>query len=268
VAIGDYYRHSTPNKIKSIIAYIFGTLDLHTHIRLKPVLKYMKDNIKKGSELKIIEVGCGAGTVAFELPKIADIREVSYIGVDLNADAINLADKMARALNIDDHVKFVCADATTYAFENEANCFDTVLLIDFLEHVRNPADILRSLMPKLKEKGIFVVSVPTPYYRRVFGKEFHERVGHVVDGFTLQELKSLFDEIGAMMIYHKYSTGLISIIGCALYYRFLCDKRYISVLKGLLLYPFRFLDFYNSERVSCSLFAVFKLNGTTVRNES
>ncbi len=258
--VGDLQKCLYTGKIKSGITAILGTLDLHSHIRLNPVLKYLRNFLGKDKPHRIMEVGSGMGTLAFELPKILDIEQISYVGFDLNADAINNANEIAGKMNIDKSLRFVCADATTYTFADVTNRFDTIFLIDFLEHVKNPVAILQQLKSVLGEKGIIVVSVPTPNYKRVFGQDFHEKVGHLVDGFTSQGLKYLFNEIGATMIYSEYNTGLISNIGCALYYRFFLNIRYISFLKGLLLYPFRFLDLYNSERVSCSLFAVFELS--------
>lgn len=256
--IGSCYKYVTKNRIVYFITSVLGTLDLHTHIRLKPVLKFLKNHMKESMSYKLMEVGCGSGVNAFEIAKISKADSFDYIGFDLNKGGIDVANKIAKKLNIDNRVKFVCADATKYNFKYEDHSFDIILFIDFLEHVRNPNNILKSLRQKLKNDGVFLVSVPTHRYQRDFGKAFHEKVGHIIDGFTLQDLKNLFKQIEAEIVYHEYNTGLISNYGCALYYRILSKNKYVNLFKVLLLYPFKFLDLHNDDKFSCTLFAVFK----------
>jgi len=174
---------------------------------------------------------------------------------------VNKASALTKKLGLEGHIKFFRTDANEYPC-NYTNYFDIdiVLLIDILEHIENPADMLEKLRPKLKKKSLCLVSVPTYNYERFFGKVFHKKAGHVRQGYILQELNNLFEKIGGRMIYYKYNTGLISNLGCAIYYRSISDNKYLTALKSLALYPFRFLDFYNNDRVSSSLFAAYSFN--------
>jgi hypothetical protein len=131
-----------------------------------------------------------------------------------------------------------------------------VILADILEHVEDPAALLKDLRPMLRDRTVCLVSVPTHSYRRIFGASFHKKVGHVRSGYDLQGLNALFATIDGRMIDHRYSTGLVSNLGCALYYR-LPGNRWATAAKALALSPFRYLDLYNSPTVSCSLFAAY-----------
>lgn len=49
---------------------------------------------------------------------------------------------------------------TERAFENYTGRFDCIALLDVLEHVLNPDEVLRKLAPLLKKDGFFVISLP------------------------------------------------------------------------------------------------------------
>ena len=73
----------------------------------------------------------------------------------------------------------------------ETRTFDWLLLIDVLEHLETPGQLLEKLDANVKEGGLVLISVPTPCYPRVFGEAFHREVGHVVDGYRLAALDRL-----------------------------------------------------------------------------
>ncbi len=258
MAIGDSYKYLSKNRLSYIITAIFGTLDLHTHIRLKPVLNFLRDYMKNKFYYNILEVGCGSGINAFELSKIKD--NFDYVGFDINSESIKIAKNLSKKLGLEGKLKFYCADVTSYDFKN-LGFFDIVLMIDFIEHIENPENILKKLKDRIKGGSIFIVSVPTPNYPKWFGKVFHNSIGHLRDGYTFLELKQLFQGIGYKLVTYRYSTGLIPSIGCAIYYRNIFKNKYLNFVKSLLLYPFKYLDFefLNSDKFSSSLFAVFQV---------
>ena len=258
MTIGTYYKYLTSTKISYFIVSILGVLDLHSHIRLKPIIKFLENYMKDDMHYDILEIGSGGGMNAFEISKIKE--KFDFVGFDLHKDAIALSNRLAKELNLDYKIKFICVDATKYDFKNENNKFDFVLLTDFLEHIGNPREFLKKIKPRLKDDAVFIVSVPTYNYPKVFGKAFHENIGHVRKGFNLEELEELFKEIGVKIIHHSYNTGLFSNVGCAIYYRIQLNNKFLDTLKCILLYPFQFLDFFNSRKLSSSLFVVGKNN--------
>ncbi len=258
--IGDSYAHISSNRLSGLGIRCLGTLDLHTHIRLRPLLDFFAGQVRAGSTCRVLEIGCGDGINAFELTKRAKRKGISlhYCGLDIAEPALQRARRLAQKLDLEGCTEFLQTNAAEIGSLG-AEPVDMVILADILEHVDDPEALLRSLRPLLGEHAICLVSVPTPNYERVFGASFHRKVGHVRSGYDLEQLNALFATIGGRATCHRYSTGLLSNLGCALYYR-APTNRYAIMLKTLALLPFRYLDFYNSPAVSCSLFAAYSFD--------
>lgn len=262
--IGDSCSITAKNIASRIFLKFLGTPDLHTHIRLRPMITFFRKYIpgRAVKTMEVFEVGCGNGVNAFELAKIAKKynMDLRYAGIDMDREVIEKAETAAKLLDKERALKFYCADALSVLEKNEGSDKDAILLIDILEHlndVKKMADIAYSL---LKREGLLVISVPTRIYPKVFGRRFHERIGHMVDGYSLEELDGIFSTyLGCRRVAFSYNTGLLSNIGCWLFYNiFDSANKYLYFLKGLLLYPSIFLDIYNSSVVSCTLFAVYR----------
>lgn len=266
MAIGNYYSRISKNRVARFVINLLGVVDLHTHIRLKPVVgffkEYFKSSIANNTTIRILELGCGVGINAFEIHNIAKKTNVDfdYIGVDLSLPAIETANQVLQSFqHMKPKISFYQEDAGRFLEKYLGPPFDVVLLIDIIEHIRNPQKLICSLVPFLKDNGIFVVSVPTPQYSKIFGRDFTSKIGHLVDGYSLLQLEKLFKNLNCHRTISKYNTGLFSTIGCWLYYNKLSfSNKYFNFLKWVALYPFKFLDFYNNPQVSCSLFVVYK----------
>ena len=229
---------------------------MHSHIRLKPVLAYLFQLLTGKEKINVLDVGCGSGVIAFELLKQG--KKIKYLGIDNSQENIISAKKILKHYNNDD-LKFNCGDAVNENFQKANEKLDMVLLIDVLEHIINPQKMLQKIVENMKDGGLFIVSVPTPLYPIVFGRAFHIKVGHKIDGYTLEGITQIFEEINCELVYSKYNTGFISNIGCFMYYRIFPEKRVIEFFKIFFLYVFKFLDFFNGEKISSSLFVVFKV---------
>ena len=265
MAIGDSYRLIQKTPYEAFVAGVIGTTDLHSHIRLRPVLKFLRTHLGScAQELSVLEIGCGNGVNAFELSKIAERcrKRVRYEGVDFNSKAIELAQSVSASLRLTDfafHVDEAGAFVKRELSRGKRLEPDLVLLIDVIEHIVDPVELLTAVDGLLRRGGIYAVSVPTPLYPRVFGRRMHEEVGHMVDGYTLERLDEIFvGHLRSDRILHRYSTGFISNLGCYLFYRLRGQNRYLNFLLFLALYPFHFLDLWNNSRISCSLFAVYR----------
>ena len=266
MAIGDYYSFISNNKISKTVYRILGIGDLHTHIRLKPMLSFLKYyfNNNLTSSMKVVELGCGSGINAFEIYKIAKKFNIDlyYIGVDLSQNGIDTANKILQSVKDKDikrKIVFYQEDANIFLENHNGPQADIILLIDIIEHIRDPEKLIHLSKKILKNKGLFIVSIPTPLYPKFFGRDFHDKIGHLVDGYSLDQLDRLFEKLNCERIIYKYNTGLLSNIGCWLYYNKLSfNNKYFNFLKSIALYPFKFLDIYNNSSISCSLFAVYK----------
>lgn len=238
-----------------LTARILGVDDFHSHLRVAPLKRLFKTLTFEQQLPKVLEIGCGFGLNLFELSTVADF---SGMGVDADESAITLAVQAKDRLRYE-HLSFHCNDVRDYKPDSEVDC---LLLMDVLEHLPNPADTLSRLNSHLKKGGYVFVSVPTPRYPHVFGRRFHNGVGHLVDGYWLEELQQLMPE-GFSLIRHQYHTGLLTWPACFIYYRFFTDVQNDSMRVAIesLFAPFRWLDVVRSKYTSASLFALYQKTG-------
>jgi SAM-dependent methyltransferase len=135
----------------------------------------------------ILEIGGGqSGLTALLYPKanIANLdMDLQYAGAPCNKD---------------EHVRFICGDATDLPFENCA--FDLVTMFDLLEHVPDDKKAISEALRVLRPDGFLLVSSPNenwqfPYYHFMrpicpSEDELFAEWGHVRRGYSLSELKS------------------------------------------------------------------------------
>lgn len=262
--IGNYYYILSEKKSVRFIYKLLGTIDLHSHIRLKPVFKFIKKFLsdKSSNDIKILELGCGSGVSAFEINKISNKNNFAfdYIGIDSAEELISISNKILKSINpLNNKITFIKDEAINFLKDNIKLKADVILLLDIIEHLNEPQILLYLSNQLLKNEGVFLVSVPTKLYPKYFGYKFHKEIGHQVDGYSLTELKEMFNKIGCELAFYKYNTGILGKYGCCLYYKiFYTNSRFLEILKWLILFPFKYFDLINNSKVSCSLFAVFK----------
>jgi SAM-dependent methyltransferase len=76
--------------------------------------------------------------------------------------------------------------------------YDALVLPDALAHVRDPAELLRALLPSLAEDGVLAFAVPNVKHWSVLSPLLvHDRwVNGPLRYFTLEEVSYLLDEVG------------------------------------------------------------------------
>ena len=138
-----------------------------------------------------------------------------------------------------------------------------MLLLDVLEHVPAPKDLSAVVARRISSGTRVLVSVPTRLYPRVFGRAYHEHVGHLHEGFVLDDLDQWF--AGLERVRYRYSTGPLTWAGAAaLYYRVLARSTGARPLhssrqrvRGAAVDSVSFSGLLERESVSCSLFAEY-----------
>ena len=98
----------------------------------------------------VLEVGCGSGAT---MEWIKSVRKVSFAaGIELFPTAGEAARKHF------DYLEIASIDASDLHFPVER--FDTIIALDVLEHLVNPAITIGRLKAKLKPNGHFLISLP------------------------------------------------------------------------------------------------------------
>ena len=125
---------------------------------LSPTLKLLLPEIKKNILNKIskkslvLDAGCGAGYLANWLGR----QGFRTLGVDGSRAGIKLANKKRNK-----NSKFICSNIEKLKYKF-LNTFDCVFLIEVIEHVFSPRDLLSAIQMVTKKNGYIFIS--TPYH--------------------------------------------------------------------------------------------------------
>lgn len=130
-----------------------------------PNYKYMRyyfyffKTIGVGSNLKILDIGCGDGLLSIALAR----KKNSVIGIDVSDVSIELANKNKRIFNCQ-NVKFRQMDCRRLLFPN--NYFDLAVSFDLIEHL-HPDDLslhLDEVYRILKKDSFYLISTPNKIF--------------------------------------------------------------------------------------------------------
>lgn len=133
-------------------------------------IKILKPLVKNKT-LKILDYGCGVGTLDFFLAKMGH----SVMGVDISPKAISICKKSAKAIGVNTNTKFKIVNSIS-------GKFDLVICSEVLEHLKNDYSTVQKLSKLLKKNGKIVISVPStnaPLFKIHLAKYFDAKVGHL-----------------------------------------------------------------------------------------
>lgn len=173
--------------------------------------KYVLDVVEsyeKSSALAICDIGCGPGRLLEEARK----RGHSVFGIEPEATS----QKVLREKNIDFFAGFFPLP------QDLGKKFDVIFLLNTLEHMREPLDVIRGLKKYLNERGRVFISVPNldALVNRilhekagVFGGHSHIQFFNVAtlskllenSGFRVLESETVITEIGTINNYLSYT---------------------------------------------------------------
>ncbi len=124
----------------------------------------------------VLDVACGSGTGSTYL---AGRGARMVVGADISQHALRDAKRWNKGKQ---RVEFMLSDAEALPFAD--NCFDVVVSLETIEHLRKPERFLAECRRVLRKKGIFVCSTPNkkiysplfrkpanPYHVREFAPE-------------------------------------------------------------------------------------------------
>lgn len=130
-----------------------------------------------GPVSSVLDVGCGTG----DLGRYRPPGDVSVHGVDVDPGAVEVARAYEQA---------VCLDLEVSLLPYDSETFDAVLARDILEHLEDPARIVREIFRVLRPRGVLVASVIMARPSRVWDDYTHVR------GFTRRSARLLLEDAG------------------------------------------------------------------------
>jgi|GEM_PF-834058 len=115
----------------------------------------------------VLEMACGNGDLSMAVAR----RGIRLHGIDIMESAITWARKTAVAAGLENLVTFDVRDAANTKFPD--NHFDSVIIPEMIEHLRDPHAIISEAIRVVKPGGLILVSVPdgpdpNPDHIRVF----------------------------------------------------------------------------------------------------
>ncbi|AZP13003.1 bifunctional 2-polyprenyl-6-hydroxyphenol methylase/3-demethylubiquinol 3-O-methyltransferase UbiG [Undibacterium parvum] len=118
---------------------------------------------------KVIDIGCGGGILAESMAK----KGAKVTGIDLSDKALKVADLHGLESGISVHYEKISAEEMA---EREAAQYDVVTCMEMLEHVPDPASIIRACAKLVKPGGHVFFSTlnrnPKSYLYAVIGAEY------------------------------------------------------------------------------------------------
>ena len=117
----------------------------------------------------VIDIGCGGGILAESMAKKGAI----VTGIDLSDKALKVADLHGLESGINVRYKKIAAEQMA---EEETGLYDVVTCMEMLEHVPNPASIIKACFTLLKPGGHVFFSTlnrnPKSYLFAIIGAEY------------------------------------------------------------------------------------------------
>jgi 2-polyprenyl-3-methyl-5-hydroxy-6-metoxy-1,4-benzoquinol methylase len=190
-------------------------------IQAKKIAKYSDKILKENS--KLLDIGCGSGLL---VKAFKDLNHESY--------GLEPSKFLAKEGMLDD-LKIYQGTLEDYDFSNE---FSFISLIDVIEHVQNPKELLNQINEALDEKGYLLVITPRrdSFFRFLLGfKWWHYRIAHV-GYFSKKNLFDMLKDSGFDIVDHKYPTWFLPL-----------DYILNRILKY---FPFIKYKFYFSKEIS------------------
>ncbi|MEA1913554.1 MAG: class I SAM-dependent methyltransferase [candidate division WOR-3 bacterium] len=209
--------------------------------------RFIKDNLKE-FQGTILDIGCGSG-------RLTEDRKV--VGIDLSLE------KLSRAKKRNKKGAFILGDIEGPLFIKE-NSFQSVLLSEVLEHLRNYNDTMKKIFSLMKPGGEILITTPHQLRKKIefFSTDLLKSFGiekgitgekYIHRNFSKKELETILKkaglrilEIGTIenelrgwgkiaLIFRKFSRIYLKISRCYLnsVYNFLSDTGLIKIQKML-----------------------------------
>jgi len=188
----------------------FGEPHVPGWIRLQHVLRSIRSLPLNGGPVRLLDAGCSRGDLMTYLAERNPHWKL--FGLELEGDRVEMAESIGRRVNLK-NVAYLRADICHLPFENE---FDIVVCSDVLEHISDDRAAFLNLARALKPGGYLVVTSPSvPQPKHLASVAWRERrigfcpseYGHVREGYSVNDLKRLFEETGSEPVQIRHTYG-------------------------------------------------------------
>ena len=169
------------------------------HQTLYSDIAYVLDHNAPGK--RVLDVGCGTG----EFPLYLQRREFFTVQIEPSLEAVAIAESYGLVVRNSTLEEFV-----EQYHERTKRFFDAVILLNILEHVPNPAQLVELARTVLKPGGIILVRVPNDFSKiqtiareKLSKEEWWVVPPDHINYFNFESLHNLLEELGFEVIYSQ-----------------------------------------------------------------
>lgn len=142
---------------------------------------FVKLQMNESSASKVLEIGCGVGGNVGLLSQSGN-----YLGIDMHRPAIDYCSEKFPQFN------FQCTRVEDIPQEFSFNKFDSIYILDVLEHIDDELAILQSTQNYLTQNGKILLTVPA--FEFLWSP--HDDFVHHVRRYTKNRLQKTLEEAG------------------------------------------------------------------------
>lgn len=168
------------------------------------LIDVINNNVHQLQSKKVLDIGCGAGTVSFYLAS----KKARIWGIDISQRAIQKCVQTAKNLSLQKQARFFCGTLDT--LKNNSK-FDLVICSEVIEHIENDREFLKDIYKILKKGSVLILSTPSknaPLYKIGFARKFDKRVGHL-RRYLPEEIEELVKSVGFSIKEVKLTEGVL-----------------------------------------------------------
>ena len=212
-------------------------------LKSKVIKHYFKKCVSKDSN--VLDIGCGTGFIAANL----DLYPKKYTGQDVFPES-----EFFLRRNLGNECFFTNKSIDML----DKNYYQTILLLDVIEHINEDVEFLKIINSLLMDKGILILT--TPAHQWLFS-QLDKEAGHV-RRYSHTELDEKLKLAGFKRVY--LSSFLILTLPFQIISRLLLDKSKINGFREHSSWINKFLKLLNTVDLLLCRSNLFKIGGTLV----
>ncbi len=223
--------------MRKILYFLMDTLLLRTW-HVKKALKKISSGIPDNS--RILDAGSGLGQYTWGISKMN--RSWKIKSVDISLDQTGNSRDFFRKAGLEGRVDFQILDLTCLA---DKNCYNLILCVDVMEHIREDTRVFRNFFDAMKNEGYLMISTPSDQG----GSDVHDEDEesfideHVRSGYGMKEIRSKLESAGFTEIETRYTYGKPGNLSWKLSMKYPVKMLNISYFFFILL-PFYYIIFF------------------------
>jgi len=194
-SIHEKYHNSTKKQLKIIKLKNFT---------YRLVLGYLDKYIGDESKKRVLDIGCGAGSISFYLAS----KGHSVTGIDISIKAIEECRQSAKQLKLKNVVFKQSYFPEDFKLGKK---YDAVVFTEVIEHLEKDDLALNNINQLLKGGGFLILSTPSlnaPLHRLGLTNKFDKEVGHL-RRYTFSQLKELLRKNNFKLVESKETEGIV-----------------------------------------------------------